>query len=49
QGRVAVHALPQEEAWVETLFIRRRDGFLSSSLTIFLQEARRAPAPAAGE
>ncbi len=49
QGRVAVHALPQEEAWVETLFIRRRDGFLSTSLTIFLQEARRAPAPAAGE
>jgi len=46
-GRVALHALPAEEAIVDTLFIRRRDGFVSSALAAFLQQAR--PALAAAE
>lgn len=48
EGRVAVHALPPEEAEVETLFIRRRDGYVSSALAAFL-DAARAPAAAAAE
>ncbi len=39
-GRVAVHELPVADARVETVFVRRRDGFLSSALTAFLQCAR---------
>ncbi len=39
-GRVAVHELPLADARVETVFIRRRDGFDSSALTAFLQCAR---------
>jgi LysR family transcriptional regulator, cell division regulator len=39
---LAVHALPVEEALVETLFIRRRDGFVSSALAAFVDEARPA-------
>jgi len=35
-GRVAVHELPAPEAQVETLFVRRRDGFVSSALAAFL-------------
>jgi LysR family transcriptional regulator, cell division regulator len=34
--RVAVHTLPPEEARVETVFIRRRDAFVSSALAAFL-------------
>ena len=34
--RVAVHTLPPDEARVETVFIRRRDAFVSSALTAFL-------------
>lgn len=41
-GRVAVHALPPRDAVVETLFVRRRDGFVSSALTTFLDHARPA-------
>lgn len=37
--RVSVHSLPSAEARVETVFIRRRDGFLSSALKAFLQGA----------
>jgi DNA-binding transcriptional LysR family regulator len=40
EGRVAVHDLPPGEAIVETLFIRRRDGFLSSAMRAFLEAAR---------
>ena len=40
EGRVAVHALPPAEARVDTVFIRRRDGFVSSALTAFLERAR---------
>jgi DNA-binding transcriptional LysR family regulator len=35
-GRVAVHALPATDAMVETVFVRRRDGFVSSALRAFL-------------
>jgi DNA-binding transcriptional LysR family regulator len=48
QGRVALHALPPEEAEVETLFIRRRDAFVSSALGSFLEQVR-TPLPAAAE
>jgi LysR family transcriptional regulator, cell division regulator len=37
EGRVAVHELPPEESMVDTLFIRRRDGFVSSALAAFLR------------
>lgn len=40
EGRVAVHALPPTEAEVDTVFIRRRDGFVSSALGAFLALAR---------
>ncbi|HEV7370848.1 LysR family transcriptional regulator [Arenibaculum sp.] len=39
-GRVALHALPPAEAGVETVFVRRRDGFVSSALAAFLDCAR---------
>jgi DNA-binding transcriptional LysR family regulator len=38
--QVAVHELPLAEAEVETVFIRRRDSFVSSALVEFLQYAR---------
>jgi DNA-binding transcriptional LysR family regulator len=41
-GRVAMHRIPAGEAQVETVFIRRRDGFLSSALAAFLDSARAA-------
>jgi hypothetical protein len=44
-----VHALPAAEAMVETVFIRRRDAFVSSALTAFLAEARPALSRAAAE
>ncbi len=47
-GSVAVHTLPPREARVETMFIRRRDGFASSALAAFLALAR-APLAAAAE
>lgn len=39
-GQVGVHELPNSEAVVETLFVRRRDGFVSSALSAFLEIAR---------
>jgi hypothetical protein len=33
---VAVHNLPPDDAVVETVFIRRRDTYLSSALSAFL-------------
>ncbi len=36
EGRVAIHDLPRAEARVDTLFVRRRDAFVSSALTAFL-------------
>lgn len=39
-GRIAVHELPPERAMAETVFIRRRDAYISSSMTAFLDLAR---------
>lgn len=38
-GRVAVHKLPNSEAEVETIFVRRRDAHRSSALAAFLSVA----------
>jgi DNA-binding transcriptional LysR family regulator len=38
--RVSVHSLPPAEAHVETVFIRRQDGFTSSALKAFLESAK---------
>jgi DNA-binding transcriptional LysR family regulator len=38
-GRVALHALPPAESVAETLFIRRRDGAVSSALAAFVGHA----------
>ena len=35
-GRIRLHALPPDEAMVDTVFVRRRDGFESSALKAFL-------------
>lgn len=43
-GRIAVHELPLAEAQVETVFVRRRDAFISSALAAFLERARDASA-----
>jgi DNA-binding transcriptional LysR family regulator len=48
-GRVAVHTLPPEDALVETLFIRRRDAWLSSALAAFLAMLRPASGLRAAE
>lgn len=40
EGRIAVHALPAAEANVETLFVRRRDAYVSSALAAFHDHAR---------
>jgi DNA-binding transcriptional LysR family regulator len=39
-GRVAMHRMPQNQAKVQTLFIRRRDSYQSSALIAFLQLTR---------
>jgi LysR family transcriptional regulator, cell division regulator len=39
-GQVAIHELPAEEAHVETVFVRPRDGFVSSALDAFLRCVR---------
>jgi DNA-binding transcriptional LysR family regulator len=36
EGRVAIHELPPAEARVDTVFIRRRNAFVSSALAAFL-------------
>jgi DNA-binding transcriptional LysR family regulator len=41
-GRVAVHEMPPDEARVDTIFVRRRDAFMSSALKAFLKAARPA-------
>src|SRR5262249_43443325 len=42
-GRIAVHELSRDEAEVETVFIRRRDAFVSSALEAFMRYARGNP------
>ncbi len=46
-NHVAAHRLPKAEALVDTIFIRRRDAFMSSALAAFLR--RVCPAPARAE
>lgn len=43
EDRVAVHELPAAEARVETLFVRRRDAYVSSALDAFLDGAWPVP------
>lgn len=45
-GRVSVHELRPEQAQVETLFVRRRDGYPSSALKAFLKTVRALYDPA---
>lgn len=40
-GNVAIHAIPDDLGHVETLFIRRHDGYVSSAMAAFLEMARR--------
>jgi DNA-binding transcriptional LysR family regulator len=40
EGRVALHPLPKGDAMVDTMFIRRRDAYVSSALDAFLKIAR---------
>lgn len=42
-SRVAVHKLPPTEAMVRTVFIRRRDAFVSSALSAFVAAAGTEP------
>ena len=35
--RIAVHELPEDDAFADTVFIQRRDSFTSSALKAFLQ------------
>ncbi|MDR3531409.1 MAG: LysR family transcriptional regulator [Rhodopila sp.] len=41
-GQVGVHTLPPDDAFVDTVFVRRRDGYVSSALAAFLDVARPA-------
>ncbi|WP_424813892.1 LysR substrate-binding domain-containing protein [Roseococcus sp. YIM B11640] len=43
EGHIAVHDLPAREGRVDTLFIRRRDGFASSALRAFVETACAGP------
>jgi LysR family transcriptional regulator, cell division regulator len=40
EGKIAVHELPREKSEIETLFVRRSDGFVSSAMAAFLDLAR---------
>jgi DNA-binding transcriptional LysR family regulator len=40
EGRVALHALPAEDARVEIMLVRRRDAFVSAALARFIEIAR---------
>lgn len=39
QGRIAIHDVPPERAEVDTLFVRRADGYVSSAMSAFLDMA----------
>jgi DNA-binding transcriptional LysR family regulator len=48
QGRIAIHEIAAADAFVDTVFIRRRDAYASSALTAFLDLAHdRLPAQVA--
>ncbi len=40
EGRIAIHALPPDEARVETVLVRRHDAFVSTALSRFIDLAR---------
>jgi hypothetical protein len=40
QRHIAAHALPARAARVTTVFVRRRDAFVSTALQRFLERAR---------
>ncbi|MCZ3376938.1 LysR family transcriptional regulator [Rhizobium sp. AG207R] len=40
EGRVAIHELPPERSLVDTLFVRRKDGYTSSAMTALLDMLR---------
>lgn len=46
-GQVGVHALPPGDAFVDTVFVRRRDGYVSSALSAFIAALEPAVAQAA--
>lgn len=46
-GRITLHRLPAAEARVETIFVRRRDSFISTALSAFVAQVRPALAPSA--
>jgi DNA-binding transcriptional LysR family regulator len=39
EGRIAAHGLPRKESMVDTLFVRRRDAFISTALARFTERA----------
>jgi DNA-binding transcriptional LysR family regulator len=39
-GEIALHGLPPDEAKVDTLFVRRRDGYVTAALSAFTQIVR---------
>jgi DNA-binding transcriptional LysR family regulator len=43
-GKVVPHALEPRDAFVETIFVRRRDGYFTSTLAAFLAGVRTSPA-----
>jgi DNA-binding transcriptional LysR family regulator len=47
-GRVSLHLLPPEDALVSTVFIHRREAYLSSALRAFLDHVREAGADRQG-
>jgi DNA-binding transcriptional LysR family regulator len=42
EGKIAVHELPGDRSEIETLFVHRSDGYMSSAMTAFLDMARSA-------
>lgn len=44
EGRVALHPLPAQDGIVDTVFIRRRDAYVSSAIMAFLAAVPRLPA-----
>lgn len=46
EGRVAVHEITPDDAWVDTLFVRRHDVYATTALNAFLEMARPVATPA---
>jgi DNA-binding transcriptional LysR family regulator len=46
EGRVTLHDLAPEDAFVDTVFVRRRDVYASSAMNAFLAIARPVAVPA---